>query len=797
MKQFDYEKPSTIAQASEMLKRDGTVACAGGTDLLDVLRNRLLPKYPGKVVSLKGIEGLDYIREENGSLHIGAMTTLNTIAESELAREKTPMLSQAAASVAAPNLRNTATIGGNLCQDVRCWYYRYPHILGGRVNCARKEGHLCSAMMGENRYHSIFGAAKVCMTPCTEGCPAHTDISAYMERLRAGDVEGAAAIILKANPMPAVTSRVCAHFCQEKCNREPYDERVNIGAAERYVGDYILEHHERFMKAPAVENGRRAAIVGSGPAGLAAAYYLRESGYEVTVYERMKEAGGCLAYAIPAYRLPKEIVRRFVSVLEDMGIRFVLETKVGEDIALETIQEENDSVLLDTGAWKRPLIGISGEELTRFGLDFLVEVNSYIHERPGSQVVVVGGGNVAVDVAVTAKRLGAPRVTMICLESREQMPAGREEIERVLEEGIEIMNGWGPLEILKETMTEEDKVAGVRFKACLRTLDEQGRFAPVYDESRLMEVNADVVFMAVGQRSDLSFLDNVCKIETERGRIKANDDHSTSRRGTFAAGDVTTGPATVVRALASGKEAAVMMNRYMDGEPLTVETAPVPSGLVRFDPFCGQASCSNQPCILPAGQRSVNREDQRGYSEEMLKGEASRCMNCGCLAVNPSDMANALLASDAVIRTNIRTLTAGELLAAHARISDTLKKGELILEIAVPCDGDGTVAGYNKFRLRKSIDFAVAALAYRYVIKNGVIEDARMVLGAVAPVPLRRERAEEYLIGRKPSEETAETAAKLALEGAIPLRDNAYKIDIAKTLVKRSLEGEKGWIKNT
>lgn len=791
MKQFEYVKPSTITQASELLKGDRTVACAGGTDLLDVLRNRLLPEYPDRVVSLKGIEGLDYIREEYGCLHIGAMTTLDTIAGSDLVKEKNRMIAQAAGSVASPNLRNTATIGGNLCQDVRCWYYRYPNSLGGRVNCARKEGHLCSAMMGENRYHSIFGAAKVCTTPCTEGCPAHTDISAYMEMLREGNVDEAARIILKANPMPAITSRVCAHFCQEKCNREQYDERVNVGAVERYVGDYILNHPERFMKAPEKENGKRAAIVGSGPAGLAAAYYLRESGYAVTVYERMKEAGGCLAYAIPAYRLPKEIVRKFISVLEDMGIRFVLDTKVGEDIELETIRSENDSVLLDTGAWKRPLIGISGEELTRFGLDFLVEVNSYIHERPGSQVVVVGGGNVAVDVAVTAKRLGVPKVTMICLESRDQMPAGREEVERVLEEGIEIRNGWGPMEILKESVSpEEETITGVRFKACLSTLDEEGRFAPVYDEARQLEEKADMVFMAVGQRSDLSFLDSVCRVETDRGRIKASDDHSTSQEGIFAAGDVTTGPATVVRALAGGREAAVMMNLHMGGEPLPVGTCGRRPGLAGFHPECGNLSCSNEPELLPAGERGVDLEDRKGYSAAMVDSEADRCMNCGCLAVNPSDMANALLASDALIRTNLRTLDAGELLTTHTRLSDTLRKGEIILEIQIPCDAEGTVSGYEKFRLRKSIDFAVVALAYRYVCSQGVITDARMTLGAVAPVPMRRKKAEQYLIGRRFSEETAAGAADLALEGALPLSGNAYKIAVAKTLVRRSLGQE-------
>lgn len=789
MKPFDYIKPSTVTQASDLLKGGHAVACAGGTDLLDVLRNRLLPEYPRKVVSLKGIGGLDSIYEENGSLHIGAMTTLAAIADSELVRKAAPLLSQAAGSVASPNIRNTATLGGNLCQDVRCWYYRYPDSLGGRVNCARKEGHLCSAMMGENRYHSIFGAAKVCMTPCTDGCPAHTDISAYMEKLREGNVDEAARIILRANPMPAITSRVCAHFCQEKCNREQYDERVNVGAAERYVGDYILEHHENFMRAPKEELGKCVAIVGSGPAGLAAAYYLRESGYAVTVYERMAEAGGCLAYAIPAYRLPKEIVRRFVSILEGMGIRFVLNTKVGEDIALETVRSENDSVLLDTGAWKRPLIGISGEELTRFGLDFLVEVNSYIHERPGSKVVVVGGGNVAVDVAVTAKRLGAPKVTMVCLESREQMPAGREELARVLEEGIEVKNGWGPTEVLKESVSpDEEKVTGVRFKSCLRTLDEKGRFSPVYDENVQMEEMADVVFMAIGQRSDLSFLDSVCKVETDRGRIKADGDHSTSQDGIFAAGDVTTGPATVVRALAAGREAAVMMNRYMKGEKLPVEAPVRCAGLVRFSADCYTLSRSNHPALLPAEERAVNREDQEGYTGDMLGREAARCMNCGCLAVNPSDMANALLALDAVIRTNMRSLTAAELLTANTRIGDTLNTGEILLEVVVPCDAPGTVSGYEKFRLRKSIDFAVVALAYRYVLNGDVITDARLTLGAVAPIPMRREEAEKYLVGRVRNARTAAEAAELALDGAIALSGNAYKISVAKALVKRSLE---------
>ena len=542
MKNFEYIKPSTVTLASELLKGEHTAACAGGTDLIDLMRNRILPEYPKRVVSLKGIEGLDYIREEHGSLLIGAMTTLNTIARSALVKEKNPMIAQAAESVASPNLRNTATIGGNLCQDVRCWYYRYPDSLGGRVNCARKEGHLCSAMMGENRYHSIFGAAKVCMTPCTQGCPAHTDISAYMEKLREGDVDEAARIILRANPMPAITSRVCAHFCQEKCNREQYDERVNVGAVERYVGDYILEHHERFMKAPKQENGKRAAIVGSGPAGLAAAYYLRESGYGVTVYERMKEAGGCLAYAIPAYRLPKEIVQKFVSVLEGMGVCFVFNTKVGEDIELETIRSENDSVLLDTGAWKRPLIGISGEELTRFGLDFLVEVNSYIHERPGSEVVVVGGGNVAAEDAAFLAR-GCEKVYLI--HRRNELRAAQ----TLQQEVKELPN----VEILWDTVVEAVEGNMVTESLLIKNVKT--------GEEKHLPVNG--VFAAVGIHPDSELLQELAERD-EQGYVIAGEDGRTSRPGIFVAGDIRKKKMRqIITAAAAGANAVNSVEEYL------------------------------------------------------------------------------------------------------------------------------------------------------------------------------------------------------------------------------------------
>lgn len=786
MKHFEHISPSTLDEAASLLNGGDAVLSAGGTDLVGVLKEELLPHYPSQVVSLKQIPGLDGIEAREDGLHLGAMATLADIAESPVVKEGWAALADAAYSVASPNIRNLATVGGNICQDVRCWYYRYPNSIGGRINCARKTGNLCSAMMGENRFHSIFGAAKVCETACTHECPAHTDISAYMELLRAGDVDGAARIILEVNPMPAITSRVCAHFCMEGCNRNKYDESLNVGGVERYLGDYILEHHSEYMKAPETENGKHVSIVGSGPSGLTAAYYLRQAGYQVTIYERMKEAGGCLSYAIPPYRLPKEVVRKFVAALEEMGIQFKLGVHVGEDVQLDEIVKSSDSVMLDTGTWKRPLIGLAGEEMTQFGLDFLVSVNNYILEKPGSRVVVVGGGNVAMDVAVTAKRLGSESVKMVCLEQRDNMPANAEEVERALDEGVEILNGWGPKEILRT----ENKVSGIVFKSCPKVLDETGRFNPTYDETNCMPLDADIILMAIGQRADLAFLNGAYEVETERGRIKVLDGNNTSVPGIFAGGDVTTGPATVIKAIAAGLTTAKSINNYCKLPELPVETVTRDrkyKSLVTFDSGCKNCHSASHGAMLRAEERGIHKEDQSGLDSSAVRCEAGRCFNCGCLAVNPSDMANMLYAYGAKIITTQRELDAGTFFATSTRVTDLLRKGEIVTEIVVPRLPEGAVARYDKYRIRDSIDFAVVAVASVYQLNNGVVEDASLVLGAVAPIPMKRTGAEAYLKSKTLTAEVAAQAAELALEGALPLNKNAYKIDMAKTMVRRSM----------
>jgi len=781
MKNFEYINVESVTDASQALREGNAVALAGGTDLLGVLKDEILPQYPERVVNLKKIPGMNEIKKMDDGVRIGANVTLTEIAESAVIKENWQALADAAYSVASPNIRNAATIAGNICQDVRCWYYRYPHIVGGRVDCARKDGSLCSAVMGENRYHSIFGGIPVNTPPCSTACPAGTDIGAYMEEMRAGNMDAAANIILRVNPMPALTSRVCPHFCQSDCNRNNYDESVNISSIERQLGDYILENYQKFMKAPEKENGKSVAIIGSGPVGLVTAYYLRQSGYAVTVYEMHEKAGGCLMYAIPPYRLPKDIVQKYIDILTEMGIQFVYNTKVGEAITLDEMKAKFDQVLIGIGTWSRPYINIEGEDLAEFGLDFLIRSNAGDDTKPGDNVIVVGGGDVAIDVAMNAKRLGAKTVTMYCLESREEMPASKEEVKIALEEGIQIENGWGPTKVTDDT---------IAFKRCLKVKDAAGRFNPIYDEVDMITVSQDKVFMSVGQRGDVQGLlrDNT-SVEMVNGRISTTNCDTTDEK-ILVGGDIAYGPQTVIKAVAHGKRVAKEMNRRIGEGQLEVEKVDATfsrQNALKFKENVAEFYKQQPKPMKTPDDRSMYTEDAPGYTPAQTDMELSRCFNCGCVAVNPSDMANMLFALDAKIITNYTTYTAEEFFTKHADLKKVLAQGEIVTEIFVPYTADDAIATYNKYRLRKSIDFAVLALATNYVIQDGVVKKANIILGAVAPTPKKATAAEDYLVGKKLTDEVIEEVAELALKDAIKLKYNEYKIEMAKEYIRRSL----------
>lgn len=786
MKYFDHESAATFEEAAALLKdskKGRKVAMAGGSDLMGVLKEQILKEYPETVINIKTVEGGEYIKEDGDFIEIGALTKLSDLAKSPVLNTKAPVLAQSARSVATPLVRNVATIGGNICQDVRCWFYRYPHGIGGRMDCMRKGGEECYAVMGDNRYHSIFGGMKVHATPCTVQCPANTDIPGYMARLREGDVEGAARILMEANPIPMVTSRVCAHTCQEHCNRCSSDESISIHSVERYVGDYILDHADRFYEAPKEETGRKVALVGAGPAGLSAAYYLRKAGHDVTVIDKMEKAGGMLTYAIPNYRLPQSYVDRIVEAYEKMGIRFRLNCTLGEDVQAEELERQFDKVFYATGAWKRPVLGFDGEEFTEFGLQFLIEVNQWMNKKERSHVLVVGGGNVAMDVAITARRLGAKSVTLACLEAEEEMPASREEIARAREEGIEIRPSYG----VSRAVYDNGKVTGMELVRCVSVRDGEGRFNPSYDDSERITISADSILMAAGQKVDLSFLGDKYDLLLNRGLIQVDEEtQATSKSGIYAGGDATTGPATVIQAVRSGRNAAKAINREY-GIP---QENHQQGTYIHFDAEGVKDKTAARDRELSASERALDREDSFTLEVAEAVREAKRCMNCGCYSVNASDISPVLVLLDAQIITTKKTVKAVDFFTTHLKAVDMLDQDELVkaVRFRVP---EGQTTAYDKFRVREAVDFAIVSLAYSYRLKDGVIEDAGLVLGGVAPVPMVRRETADFLKGKKPDEELAEKAAQMAVEGAQAMEHNSYKIQEVRALVKRMVLGMK------
>ena len=776
LKSFTHIDAKSVNEAAAVLEEGKSRLIAGGTDLLTTLKDMVLAEYPETIVNLKTVEGLEYIKEEGAILKIGALTKLADIADNPIVQNKYTALAQAAKAIATPNIRQMGTLGGNLAQLPRCWYFRKPDNC---FPCLRKGGSECFASVGESRYHSIMGGMRTHTSECKANCPAGTNIPSYLAQLRAGNWDAAAEIIMQVNPMSAITARVCTHFCQLNCNRCKKDEGVQSGYVERTVGDYILDNADRFYKAPDTATGKKIAIIGSGPAGLSAAFYLRKAGNEVTVYDTKPEAGGMLRYAIPAYRLPKELVTRFVNALQNMGILFKLNVKIGETIQPDDIDKQYDAVLYATGAWKRPVLGFSGEELTVFGLDFLVEIKKWMGGKVGQEVVVMGGGNVAMDVAISAKRLGADKVRLTCLEPEGKMPASEEEIARAREEGIEIDPGWG----LSKVVEKDGKIIGLEIKRCISPWDEYGNFNPQYDENDRKVLTGENILMATGQGVDLSFLDEKYQIQLNRGRVGVNEDsNETSRPGVFAAGDVMeTGTASVIGSVASGHKTAIGVSRYL-GVPAIDYPDMNLREYVTFDPEGIKNTVGLKLVELDASARAIDKEDSQTPDMDTALKEAGRCLNCACYIVNPSDTAPALIALNASIVTNKRSIPVEELFAVRIPDNTVLDSDEIIKEIQVPRPPVGAKSVFSKFALRKSIDFSVVNTA----ILAG-IENPRVVISAVAPKPYRAYKAEAVLAGKKIDAAIAAEAGEAAVADAQPLEDTKYKVQIAKTVVKRAL----------
>ncbi len=777
MKSFEHRSATSVKEAARLLSaRKGRAALnAGGTDLLAALRDRVTQEYPELLIDLKRIPGLDSIRKEKNRLRIGALAKLADIEKSSEVQRDYPLLAQAVHSVATPQVRNMATLGGNLAQQVRCWYYRYPRRIGGPIVCLRKGGHLCNALPGDNRYHSLFGAAPLESYPCSTHCPAATDIPAYLSKVRSGDLAAAARILIEHNPLAAITGRVCPVFCEAECNRSRFDAAVAIQCVERSVGDYILDHLPIYFPPPAHTTGKKTAIVGSGPAGLAAAYYLRRSGNGVTVYERSREPGGMLRYSIPSYRLPKHVLDKVIDALKNMGVVFESGVEVGNAISLSRLEENNDAVLVAQGTWRSLKLNVPGEDSrgVHYALDYLSAVNGGKQIELGRSVIVVGGGSVAMDAARTARRLGADHVHVVCLECREfdskdSMLAQEQEVVEAEEEGVVIHPSLG----VQALMHSDGRVNGVQAVQCVSVRDTNGTFNPAYDATCTpVTMTADSVIIAIGQSAEPSL---------------ADDDRS---ERTFFAGDMVTGPSTVIQSLASAREAVRKIEALFKTSDQSQST--LTEDVTRFteSSFVEMPRVSSRVRSAAERLKGIAEEDVLWPAADEVAMEAQRCFNCGCLAVTPSDVAVALVALSATIVTTKRKIAAERFFKASATSSTLLEPDEIITEVFIPDPPRGSRQSYDKFTLRKPIDFAVVSVASVIALKNGVCADARIVLGAVAPEPLRAHEAEKILKGKMVDEKLAAEAGEAALTGAAPLPMNDYKLEITKTLVRRAILG--------
>jgi NADPH-dependent glutamate synthase beta subunit-like oxidoreductase len=780
MKSFKHINALSAKEATSVLKEYGDKAkvIAGGTDLVGQIKDNILPQHPEVIVNIKTISGLDYIREEGKTLKVGALTRLEDIARDGAVKARYSILAEAARRTASPHIREMGSIGGNICQSNRCWYYWVPD---NRFYCARKGGKLCYALTGDGRYHSIFGGIKVNDTPCSTDCPAGVDIPSYLSQIREGDLTKAARTLLDYNPLPAITGRVCPHFCEGGCNRGEFDEPVAIKGIERFIGDYILENAGKITAPPKGSTGKSVAIVGSGPAGLSAAYYLRRLGYSVTIFEMMEEAGGLLTYGIPPYRLPKDVVSRQLQALEDMGIEFKLKSGVDKDKTLK-LMKSFDAVFMACGAWKETLAGVEGEELMMSGIEFLKNSNLGIREVPGKKVAVIGGGNAAVDVARTLLRLGAEPV-IVYRRSRAEMPAVKEEVEKAEEEGIKIQFLTQPLAAAKKG----DKIVLRCTKMKLGPLDKSERPKPVPVAGSEFTAEFDAVMKAIGEEPDTSAVPT--EFMGKNGRLKVDASSYSLGKNVFAGGDFVTGPATVVAALASGRKAASAIDRYLGGKKTQDNSSKAGKLPAKFDSSCLMKTSRVETPELPAAKRvkSLDIEDVKSLDSTAVKTEANRCFNCSCVAVNSSDMAPALVALEAKIKTTSRTIKAEDFFAVDGDKTTVLANDEIVTEIEVPVPADGTRLIFTKFALRKSIDFPIVSCAAAIKTEKGAVKSARICLNAVYNTPYRATRAENYIRGKPINDSNAEKAANTIATETCPLINNSYKVQIAKALVKRAI----------
>ena len=483
--------------------------------------------------------------------------------------------------------------------------------------------------------------------PCKTACPAHIGIQGYLQLAKEGRYEDALALIKKDNPLPAVCGHVCNRRCEDACTRGTIDEAVAIDEVKRFIAERDLNAETRYIPEKTVpslkgEFEEKIAIIGAGPAGLSCAYFLALTGYKPTIFEKNAEPGGMLRYGIPSYKLEKDLLAAEIDVIRQLGVEIRCGVEVGKDITIEELREQGyRGFYAAIGCQRGRKPGISGENArgAYTAVDFLREAGAKESFGLEGDVVVVGGGNVAIDAARISSRCTDAKIYMFCLETREKMPASNEEIEEALEERINLNCCWGP----KEVLEEDGHVSGVVFKKCTRVFDAQGRFSPEYDENDTITVPCRHVIFSVGQAIDWGhMLDNLhVELRPNGGAIANKLTYQTSEPDIFVGGDVYTGPKFAIDAIAAGREGAISLHRYVHEHcTLTIgrnrrDFIELDKENIKVDAY-DTSSRQIPPKADVKEQAKTFRDLSHSLTEEQVKKETSRCLSCGASVVDPN-----------------------------------------------------------------------------------------------------------------------------------------------------------------
>lgn len=477
-------------------------------------------------------------------------------------------------------------------------------------------------------------------SPCKAECPAHIGIQGYIKLASQGKYTEALKLIKEENPFPAVCGRICPRNCESACTRTDFDDPIAIDDIKKFIAEQDLSMDHRYIPKIRNQYGKKIAVIGAGPCGLSCAFYLAIDGYKVTVFEKEKVLGGMLTLGIPSYRLEKDVIEAEIDILRELGVEFKTGVEVGKDVSLNALRGQGfEAFYLAIGAQAGRKLGIKGEDAEGVitGVDFLRRVNLKQEVKLEGPTIVIGGGNVAIDVARTALRIGASPVDMFTLETREEMPALDEEVEEALAEGVVINNSWGP----KRILVEDGKVTGVELKKCIAVFDKNNKFNPQYDEDQTKIVPANNVLISVGQAMDWGNLLVDSKLELNPNKtIKADlTTFQTSELDVFAGGDALTGPKFAIDAIALGKEGAISIHRYVQpGQSLTLGRTKREYcsfdkenlDLQGYDRLPRQRSSH-----VDANKSKESFRDLRStFTEEQVKKETERCLGCGVTVVD-------------------------------------------------------------------------------------------------------------------------------------------------------------------